>query len=342
MNTLRTTMDRFGLQLAILVLVIGAMGIASPGFLGENALFAVLERLVPLGIIAAGIAVTMIVGELDLSIASMAGVSGASVIVFSANGLGLVPLIVIATALGACVGLVQGWVIAKLGISSLVLTVGTLILLRGAAWLVTGGVPVSVADYTLTDPLLRRTWVFSPLSVTALIVLAVLALFLTRTRPGRDLYAIGGARTEAVAAGVPLRRTVIIAFGISGACGAMGGAMSSLRSGSATPDGFTDMLLLGVAAALVGGISLSGGRGGMVNVLLGVLTTSTLAAGLAAKGVQSYVSELLTGVLLLAVIGLDAAVGWMSRRRQLVAERRNLTQLATERQRRPEPATTST
>jgi len=321
MTHLRVVWTRYALQISLLVVVVGLFAVIAPDFVGENALFAVLERLVPLGIITAGIAVTMIVGELDLSIASLAAVSGAGVIVFGDSGLGLVPLILGATLFGAVVGAVQGWAVARLGISSLVLTVATLILFRGAASLVTDGVPVSLANYTMTDPLLQRSWVFSPLAVTALVVVLVLGLYLSRTRPGRALYAIGGGRAEAAAAGVPVRKTLVIAFAISGGCGALAGAMSSLRSGSATPDGFGSMLLLGVAAALVGGIKLSGGRGDMVNVLLGVFITSTLASGLSSMGVKSYVSELLTGVLLLAVIALEAALLWAARGRQRQKDR---------------------
>lgn len=338
MNKAAELWNRYGLQVAILLMLLGVFTVIAPEFVGENALFAVLERLVPLGIITAGLAATMIVGELDLSIASMAAVAGAGVIVLGDTGLGLAPLIVIATVGGAALGALQGWSIARLGISSLVLTVATLILLRGVASLITEGMPVSLQNYLLTDPLLRRSWVFSPLSVTALLVILALGLYLSRTRPGRAMYAIGGGRQEAVAAGVPLNRTLVIAFAISGACGALAGSMSSLRSGSATPDGFGTMLLLGVAAALVGGIGLSGGRGDMVNVLLGVVITSTLAAGLSTMGVKSYVSELFTGVLLLAVIALEAGLAQIARRRTLGRERElSLEAAATARTRTVEP-----
>jgi len=338
MRSVSQVWNRYGLQLVILLLLVCVLVAMAPNFVGQTAGFAVLERLVPLGIITAGITATMIIGELDLSIASMAALSGAAVIVLGGTGLGLVPLLLLATVFGVVVGAVQGWAIARLGISSLVLTVATLILLRGAAWLVTGGVPVSLANYEMTDPLLSRIGIFSPLSITALVVILALGVLLSRTRPGREIYAIGGARQEAVAAGVPLRRSLVLAFAISGGCGALAGAMSSLRSASATPDGFTNMLLLGVSAALVGGVALSGGRGGMVNVLLGVVITSTLAAGLSSMGVKSYVSELLTGVLLLAVIGLDAALAWVARRRRLAHQRSSLSELIEEAA--PSPAAT--
>ncbi|GHE06974.1 ABC transporter permease [Klenkia taihuensis] len=328
MNRLADVSRTYGLQGAILALVIVAVLVVAPDFVGQPAAFSVLERLVPLGIITAGIAVTMIVGELDLSIASVAALSGATAILLSNSGLGLVPVLLVATAAGAAVGALQGWAVARLGISSLVLTVGTLILFRGATSLVTGGVPITPDDYGVSDQLLMRYGVLSPTSITALLVLVVLGVFLSRTRPGMALYAVGGGRNEAVAAGVPLRPTLVIAFAISGGCGALAGALSSLRSASATPDGFTNMLLLGVAAALVGGISLAGGRGGMVNVLLGVVITSTLAAGLSSVGFKAFVAELFTGVLLLAVIGADAAVRWISRRRYLAEQRRQLSGLS--------------
>ena len=328
MNHVSRVWRGYGLQLVIFVLVVGVMLVVAPDFVGEPAIFAVLERLVPLGIITAGIAATMIVGELDLSIASMAALAGASAILLGDSGLGLVPVILIATALGVVVGAIQGWAVARLGISSLVLTVGTLILLRGTTWLVTGGVPITPDNFAMSDQLLVRMGVFSPTSITALLVILAIGVLLSRTRPGRAVYAIGGGRQEAVAAGVPLRRTIILAFALSGGCGALAGAMSSLRSASATPDGFTNLLLLGVAAALVGGISLSGGRGDMTNVLLGVIITSTLAAGLSSIGVRSFVAELCTGVLLLAVIGADAALRSVSRRRDLASQRAQLAGLA--------------
>jgi ribose transport system permease protein len=329
---------RVGLQLIILVLVVVGMMVMAPDFVGQPAAFSVLERLVPLGIITAGLAATMIVGELDLSVASMAALSGAIAIQLGNTGLALLPVVLLATLIGVVVGTLQGWVVARLGLSSLVLTVGTLILLRGATWLATGGVPITMTNFAMSDQLLTRIWLFSPLSITTLLVMAALGVFLSRTRPGRSMYAIGGGRTEAVAAGVPLRRSIVLAFAICGGCGALAGALSSVRSGSVTPDAFTNQLLLGVAAALVGGIGLAGGRGGMLNVLLGVVITSTLAAGLSSLGVKAYVSELFTGVLLLAVIGVDAMMRWVAHRRNLNQHREQLAGFTTTRERVPEPA----
>lgn len=303
---LRRSRQQYGLQVVILVAVVIVLTLVSPTFRGEAAVYATLERIVLLGIATAGIAVTMIAAELDLSVGSMAVLSG--VIAIQLSGWGLVPSVLVATLVGVTLGASQGWIIARTGINSLVFTVGTLILLRGAAWIAADGAPISVTDFTITDPLLLRFWLFSPLSIAAVAVLIVVGIFLAWMKWGREIVAIGGARTEALAAGVPLRRPMILAFAISGGCGALAGALSSMKGGSVTPDSYAGLVLSCVAAALIGGVSLYGGRGDMINISLGILIIAVLSAGLSAMGMQSYVSELIIGSLLLAVIVIDYAL----------------------------------
>lgn len=316
---LRTASRNYGLQLGVLLIVITVIAVTTPSFQGESAVYATFERLALLGIAAAGLAGTMIAGELDMSVGSMAVLSGIISIQF--GDLGLLPAIVISTIVGVLLGLLQGYAIARLAINSLVFTVGTLILFRGVAWLLAGGKPVSLTNFEATDPLLVRIGVFSPTSIAAIVVIAVIGLFLAWTKWGREIYAIGGARAEAIAAGVPVRRPLVIAFGISGGSAALAGSLASLKGASATPDSFGTLLLTAVAACLIGGISLYGGRGNVINITLGVLILAVVSAGMAAQGAQSYVTELLTGVLLLAVISIDFALAHISTNRKLRAVR---------------------
>jgi ribose/xylose/arabinose/galactoside ABC-type transport system permease subunit len=206
---------------------------------------------------------------------------------------------------------VQGGLIAKLEINSLVFTIGTLILLRGATYMLSGGpngqAPVTLEDLSVSDALLNRYWIFSVSSLTALGVFAVIGLFLAMTRYGREIYAIGGARNEAVAAGVRTTRALIISFALSGGCAALAGALASLRGGSAAPENYADVLLAAVAGAALGGISLYGGRGTVLNVVLGVAVLSVVTAGLALRGAQSSRVQLVMGALLLGSIALEFA-----------------------------------
>jgi ribose transport system permease protein len=316
MNAVLTWFTRYALQLVVLAIVIASIYAVYPSFRVE----ASIERLIPLGVIAAGLAVTMIAGEFDLSIASMAALAGALTVVLS--GLGLVPALLIAIAVCTLLGMLQGWAIATLGINSLVFTVGTLVLLRGLVWLVCGGLAISIDDITASDIFYSRILFLSPLSLTALVILVVLGIFLSRTRWGRELYALGSSRQEAVAAGVRYRRGMVIAFGISAGCGAVGGALTSALSGSASPTALESMLVMGIAAALVGGISIAGGRGTMVNVFLGFAIISVLSSGLAGMGAKAFVSQLFIGIFLLMIVLAEYAIARAGEQRRRGRQRR--------------------
>jgi ribose transport system permease protein len=296
MSSVQAWFTRYALQLVVLVIVIVSMYVLYPEFRVESS----IERLIPLGVIAAGLAVTMIAGEFDLSIASMAALAGAITVVLSDNG--LIVALLIAIAVCTLLGMLQGWAIATLGINSLVFTVGTLVLIRGLTWLVCDGLAISIDDFTASDIFYSELLFLSPLSITALCILIALGVFLSRTRWGRELYALGSARPEAVAAGVRYHRGMVTAFGISAACGAVGGGLTSARSGSAAPNALESMLVLGIAAALVGGVSISGGRGTMVNVFLGFAIISVLSAGLPGMGSKAFVAQLFTGIFLLTIV----------------------------------------
>jgi ribose transport system permease protein len=308
-NVLLFRVRPYATPLFLLVVTWVIMAWTTPGFRGEGSVYSVLEGLPLLGLVALGIGVTMIAGELDLSVGSMAAMAG--VIAVESAGWGLVPCVLYATAIGAGAGALQGLLISRLGINSLVFTIGTLILLRGVTYLLSGGpngqAPVSLEDFSVSDALLERHWVFSVSSIAALGVFGVVGLFLALTRYGREIYAIGGARSEAVAAGVSKTRPIVIVFALSAACASLAGALASLRGGSAAPENYADVLLPAVAGAALGGVSLYGGRGTVINVIIGVLVLSVVTAALAVRGTQGATVQLVIGALLLGLIALEFA-----------------------------------
>lgn len=306
----------YALPVAVMIAVWIYISATTDTFRGEAALFSVLEGFPLMGLVALGLAVTIIAGELDLSVGSMAAVAGA--IAVRVGDVGLVGAVLIAVAVGALIGAVQGGFIARLGINSLVFTIGTLILLRGGAWLLCGNAPLPLEDVTISDPLLERYWIFSPASITAVVLFILFALFLGYTRYGREIYAIGGGRTEAVAAGVSRTRPLVVAFAISGALASLAGALATMRGGSAAPENYSDLLLTGAAAALLGGVSLYGGKGTVVNVALGVAVLTAVTAGLAARGEPASTVQLVTGVLLLLMIAVEFTLSRLGRRGALL------------------------
>lgn len=308
----------YGLPVAVLVGVWTYISATTETFRGEASLFSVLEGFALLGLVGLGVAVTIVAGELDLSVGSMAAVAGALAV--RVADAGLIGAIVIAVVIGTLLGALQGGAIAKLAVNSLVFTIGTLILLRGVAWLLCGNAPLPLADVTITDPLLERYWVFSPASITAVVVFIVFGLFLAYTRYGREIYAIGGARAEAAAAGVSRTRPLVVAFAISGGLASLAGSLATMRGGTAAPENYEGLLLAGAAAALLGGVSLYGGKGTVVNVALGVATLTAVTAGLAARGEPTSTVQLATGVLLLLVIAVEFAISRLGRRTTLLTE----------------------
>lgn len=313
----------YGLRIVVLVAVWVGFAVTTPTFGGEGALFAVLQNFALLGLIAVGLSVTFVAGELDLSIASTAALSG--VVAVHLGNLGLLPAIAVSTVGGALLGAAQGGCISALMINSLVFTIGSQIAIRGLAYVVSGDGPSSLANLGVSDPLLT-TWHFlAPDTVVALAIFLLLGLFLAYTRAGRDMYAVGGGRVEAVAAGVPVRRATLVAFAVSGACAALAGALASLKSGGVSPDAYGDLILNAPAAVLIGGFSLYGGRGNVWNVVLGVGILSELSVGLGARGVQSYTVDLFVGSLLMVVVVADFAFGRLGERhRQREAARQLL------------------
>lgn len=283
-------------------------------FRGEGAVFPVLEGFALLGIVALGVGMTMLAGELDMSVASMAAVGGVVAVKMSDSG--LVPALLFAIAVGVGVGAAQGFAIARLGVNSLVFTVGTLILLRGLAYLAADNKPVLLKKFEVADPLLQRWGIISPGIIIAAVLFALGGAFLAFTKWGREIYAIGGGRQEAVAAGVPKNRAIAVTFTSSAALASLAGAIASIKGGSAAPANYQDVLLTGVSAALIGGISLYGGRGTVLHIVLGVAVISTIAAGLAAKGSQGYVTQLATGALLVAVIAIEYAASRVAESRK--------------------------
>lgn len=324
MKALGSVGTRYGVQIGVLVVLAISMIVVTPSFVGTAAVYATLEGVALVGITAAGLACTMVAGELDLSVGSMAILGG--VVAIRVGDIGLIPAIVIAAVVGVGLGLLQGFLIGRLGINSLVFTVGTLILFQGAAWVIAGGKPISLDNFEETDPLLVQLGIFSPSSIIGIVVIAAVGLFLAFTKWGREIVAIGGARGEAVAAGVPVRRSLNIAFAISGGGAALAGALACMKGASASPDGFSSLLLTAVSACLIGGVSVYGGRGNGINIGLGVLILALLAAGTSAASAPTYVTDLLTGVLLLVVITIDYFLARGLRRRRLAFVRARVTE----------------
>jgi ribose/xylose/arabinose/galactoside ABC-type transport system permease subunit len=313
----RDTLLDLGVRLAFMVVVYIAFATQLPSYHTINGIGVLLDGAVLIGLAAVGIGVTMLAGEFDLSVGSLAAVIGVLAINLMVAGLGAIPAMLIAVACAGAFGALQGLVIALTGINSLVFTIGTLIGLRGLALIISNENSVTVPIERLDEIdfiSVRFLGFLSPLSVIMFAVFVLVGLFLRYTLWGREIYAIGGGRAEATAAGVSIVRPMVIAFALSATLAGLGGALLSVRLGSATPLGFDTLLLSAVTACLMGGIALEGGRGTVLGIFVGLLTLRFLVGGVASLGAPYWLQSLAIGALLVLVIVVQMAINMLRKR----------------------------
>jgi ribose/xylose/arabinose/galactoside ABC-type transport system permease subunit len=299
----RDTLRDLGGRAAFMLLIYLVFASQLPNYHTATGIAALLDGAVLIGTVSIGVGISMIAGEFDLSVGSLAAVTG--IIVIQIVGIGVFPSMIVGVLFAAAVGALQGLTIGLLGINSLVFTIGSLIGLRGVALVISGenSVTMPIDSLDETDFFTNRyLGIFSPLSIGLIVVFIAFGLFLRYTRWGREIYAIGGGRNEAKAAGVPLLRPMVIAFTCSGALAGLGGSVLSLRLGSATPLGFDTLLLSAATTCLMGGIALEGGRGNVIGIAIGLFTLRFLITGVASLGAPYYVQNLAAGALLILVI----------------------------------------
>ena len=324
MNGLDPRRD-LGARLVMMAVVYSIFASLLPSYYTIAGIASLLDGAFLTGVIALGVGLTMIVGEMDLSVGSMAALAG--IISVELAPLGILPAIILTTVLAGIVGALQGWCIAWLRINSLIFAVGTLIAFRGLALLAaneqTADLPIDQLDAT---DFLSVHWLFlSPLSLTLLIAVVIMGFLSARTLWGREMLAIGGGRAEARAAGVPVRRPLVLAFALSAALAGLAGAVLSLQAGSATPLGFDAVLLDAVTACLVGGVSLRGGRGSVLGIMIGVFTLRFLISGIAGLGAPFWAQSLASGALLIGIILVEGGYSTLARRRALNRHRAAVT-----------------
>ena len=288
----------------VLVLVLFVLfSVLEASFAAAANIYTVLEGFAFTGLVALALGITIIAGEMDLSVGSMAAVAG--VVAVSLAGWGLLCAVLLAVLVTATLGALQGVAIGLLRIPSIVFTVGTMIGLRGLVYILSGEETVVVSDLNMVEIIRHPVSVFSLFSLVTIGVFILIGFFLRYTRPGRNIYAIGGGRMEAAAAGVPVYRTIVLIFTVSGLLAGLAGALVCLKSGSAIPHGLDGLLLLAAVAALIGGTALSGGQGTVLGIALGAMTIRLVSSFINFKALPYYAENLAFGVLLILVIGIE-------------------------------------
>ena len=287
--------------------------ITAEGFATSANFKTLLPYFAPIAILAAGEVFIMINGEIDLSIGAVYLITPFLFYKLAQAGLPLVPAVMLALVGSAMVGLVNGFFIAVVGISSFVATFGMLFVLEGLTLVTSHAAPVATPG---TSSLHVHTFAqifgggtYSEL-IWALAIVVVLQLVLTFTRWGIYTVSVGGNRLGAAEAGVRVRLVLIRNFVMCATCAGLVGILEAVRAVTATPDpsGSNEILFQAIAAAVIGGTLLRGGSGTVVGALIGALFLGILHDGLIIKGVSADYLDLYLGLAIILVMSINVFV----------------------------------
>lgn len=299
--------QRFSVVLVLLLVLFAVFALSQDRFFTSGNIEALLTSAAILWVVSIGLTFVMLAGGFDLSIGSTLALSsialGASI-----NDFGLTPVLAIVLTLlfGAALGGgVNGVLVGPLGLSFLVVTLGTLILFRGVLNLWSDTKTEQVVS-SLLDSLAFDSFLGIPIPVWIMAATFLAALYVQRsTYFGRDVYAVGGNADAARLSGVRVGRTIIAVYAVSGMLAAAGGVLQTARIGAASPQVGESVLFDAAAAVLLGGTSFAGGVGGVGGTAVGVLFLAVLQNGLSVSGAASFWQQIITGAILLVALLLD-------------------------------------
>jgi ribose/xylose/arabinose/galactoside ABC-type transport system permease subunit len=302
-----------GACIILLAVIDGAEG----RFLSAATAYSTLQIFATISLVTLGLGLTMMIREFDLSVVGMYGMAGCVAVLTGTQHpwLGLW----LALAIGLTAGIVQGFIIVRLRLSSVGVTLGGLLVFVGIAFVLTESRSLPYDNLDVALLLNERIGgIFSLRSLVPIAFFAVAAVIFAWTRLGRDIIAIGSDRRAAITTGVKVDTLIIGIFAVSGLCAALSGTLLSYSLASASPAGLSDVIAPAAAGAILGGVSLGGGSGRPLGIAAGALTLAVLRSGLNAVGAPPFVNDIAMGTVLLAVAILD---GPYLARRLLVVRR---------------------
>ena len=317
-ETLRERLSDVISQLAAagaLIVVFVILAIASPEFLSADNLFNVGSQTAVVAVIATGMTLVIITAGIDLSVGSVAALSGVvGVMLMASYGFPVILGILGGILVGAIAGLVNGLLVALGGLNPFIATLGMLSVARGLVYISTGAVAVFGAPEAFR---LLGQGVLGPIPIPIVVIIVVAVagyVVLSRTKLGRYAYAMGSNPEAARLSGIPIRRYLTSVYVISGALAGLGGMIAASRVNSGQPNYGIGLELDVIAAAVIGGASLFGGQGTVVGTLIGAFLISLIRNGSVLLDINTFYQQIIIGIVIWVAVFWD-----QYRRRKLAA-----------------------
>ncbi len=292
--------------IALIVLMI-IITIINPNFLTVNNLLNLLLQVTANGFIAFGMTFVILTSGIDLSVGAILALSRAVTAGFIAQGMPLPLACLLALVLGAILGAINGIFVAYGGMAPFIVTLATQMVYRGATLVFTNGNPITKNMNGYFLAYIGQGYLFGiPFPVILMIVVFVILYFLLhKTAFGKSVYALGGNETAAHIAGVKSNKVKVAIYTISGIMSAVSGLIITSRLGSATPQAGSGYEMFAIAAVVLGGTSLMGGKGRLSGTIIGVLIIGVLNNGLNIIGVSAFWQQVVEGIVILIAVLID-------------------------------------
>ena len=283
--------------------------LATDVFLSVGNLLNILRQAAPILIVAVAMTFVIITAGIDLSVGSQVALINASAAIMLSFGVPWPVVVLAMLLLGALVGLAQGWFIAYQGIPAFIVTLAGLSILRGFALYMTQGFSIPINDVPGFFALGRGTVLGFPVpAIIALIVTAVAAIVISRQMYGRPVVAVGSNSEAARRVGMSSNWIIASVYMLSGIACAIAGLLLAARLGSGSSNAAVGFELQVIAAVVLGGTSLFGGRGSILGTLLGTLTIAVIGNGLILMHISPFFTQIVTGAIILIAIWLNTRI----------------------------------
>lgn len=290
-----------------LFLIVIVITILNPSFMTTDNVLNILRQVSISALIAFGMTFVILTGGIDLSVGSTLALTGAVAATMLASGIDPVLTILAALLLGAVLGAVNGVIIAKGKVAPFIATLATMTIYRGLTLVYTDGRPVSDLGNEITFQMLGKGYFFGiPVPVcTMILVFIVLYVIMHKTTFGRRVYAVGGNEAASKLSGINVDRVKIAVYSLTGMLAALSALILTSRLNSAQPTAGTSYELDAIAAVVLGGTSLTGGKGWIFGTLVGALIIGVLNNGLNLIGVSSFFQQVVKGIVILIAVLID-------------------------------------
>lgn len=292
---------RSGIWIALFVLL-AAFALSSPYFFTVGNLLNVARQVSVNAIVAVGMTYVIILAGIDLSVGSVMALVGALAAGLLQSGWPILPVLGVSVVVGALAGLFNGYFVAYQGIPAFIVTLSTMTIFRGLAFIRTGGYAIPISNQVLLD--LGRGYLGPvPIPVILMVVIVVIGqVVLTRTKFGRHSLAVGGNEEAARLSGVHVERVKLIIYTMAGVWAAVAGLVLAGRLGAGSANSATDTGLDAVAAVVLGGTDLFGGRGTITGTILGTFIIGVISNGLTLLNVQPFFQMVIKGFIILFAV----------------------------------------